>query len=414
MVKADPGVPGPALVEAGTPPRLGELLGSAGVSRRSFLTWSAGITALLALPPKYAPEIAAAVTEAAKPTLVWLEFQDCTGDTESFLRSRNPGVGDIILDTVSVDYHETIMAAAGAQAEQSLADAIARGGHFVVVEGSIPLAKDGTYCVIGGRTAEQRLKEAATGAAAIINVGTCSAYGGLPAADPNPTGAVGVPDVISGVPVINLPGCPANVDNITATLVHYLTFGELPPTDSQGRPLFAYGERIHDNCPRRGHFDAGNFALAFGDEGHRKGWCLYKLGCKGPSTFHNCPTQRWNGGANWPIGVGSPCVGCSEPSFWDTMTPMYDRLPHVSGAGQDLTADKIGLGLVGATLVGATAHGVAKAVQQRRYSAAERTEAAVPVPVDAAEPVDNDDAGTATDDDAGTATNDAEKKGDLS
>ncbi len=156
--------------------------------------------------------------------------------------------------------------------------------------------------------------------------------------------------------------------------MHYLTFQHLPPTDDQGRPLFAYGERIHDNCPRRGHFDAGNFALAFGDEGHRKGWCLYKLGCKGPSTFHNCPVQQWNGHTNWPIGVGAPCVGCSEPGFWDTMTPIYDRLPHVNAAGRDLTADKLGLGLLGATVVGASAHGVAKVIQQKRYFTAERAE----------------------------------------
>jgi hydrogenase small subunit len=359
--------------ESGT---LGARLAAAGVSRRSLLSWATRITAVMALPPVFAPQVAQAVEKSQKPTLVWFEFQDCTGDTESFLRSRSPGVGDIILDVVSVDYHETIMAPSGSQAEQSLAEALKGGGHILVVEGSVPLGADGAYCVIGGRSAIQRLEEASKGAAAIINVGTCSAYGGLPAASPNPTGAVAVSEVVNGVPIINLPGCPANVDNITATVVHYLTFKQLPPTDDKGRPLFAYGERIHDNCPRRGHFDAGNFALAFGDEGHRKGWCLYKLGCKGPSTWHNCPTQQWNGRTNWPIGVGSPCVGCSEPAFWDTMMPMYDRLPHVSAAGHDLTADKIGLTVVGATFVGATAHGIAKVVQQKRYFAAERAEGA--------------------------------------
>jgi hydrogenase small subunit len=373
--------PGSFPAEPGT---LGERLATAGVSRRSLLRWAAGITSVMALPPVLAPEVAHAVETARKPTLVWLEFQDCTGDTESFLRSRSPGVGDLILDMVSVDYHETIMAASGAQAEESLAQALADGGHIVVVEGSVPLGADGAYCVIGGRTAVQRLTEAAKGAVAIVNVGTCSAYGGLPAAAPNPTGAVGVSDVVKGVPIINLPGCPANVDNITATLVHYLTFKQLPATDDKGRPLFAYGDRIHDNCPRRGHFDAGNFALEFGDEGHRKGWCLYKLGCKGPSTWHNCPVQQWNDRTSWPIGVGAPCVGCSEPAFWDTMMPMYDRLPHVSAAGHDLTADKIGLSLVGATFAGATVHGVAKVLQQKRYFAATPadtgTAMAVPVP----------------------------------
>jgi hydrogenase small subunit len=363
---------------AAPPGTLGERLVAAKVSRRSFLSWAAQITAVMALPPVFAPEVAHAVENAARPTVAWLEFQDCTGDTESFLRSRSPGVGDIILDTISLDYHETVMAPAGTQAEKSLADALARGGHILVVEGSVPLGADGAYCVIGGKSATQRLKEAARGALAVINVGSCSAYGGLPAAAPNPTGAVAVGDVVSGIPVINLPGCPANVDNIVATIVHYLTFKQLPPTDDQGRPLFAYGERIHDTCPRRGHFDAGQFALAFGDEGHREGWCLYKLGCKGPSTWHNCPTQQWNGHTSWPIGTGSPCFGCSEPGFWDTMTPFYDRLPHVGAAGQDLTADKIGAALLGVTVAGATAHGIVKVAQQKRYFAAERAEQAVP------------------------------------
>ncbi|HDK45033.1 MAG TPA: [Ni/Fe] hydrogenase small subunit, partial [Actinobacteria bacterium] len=162
-----------------------------------------------------------------------------------------------------------------------------------------------------------------------------------------------------------LPGCPANADNITATLVHYLTFGSLPATDSKGRPLFAYGTRIHDACERRAHFDAGQFVLEWGDAGHKKGWCLYKMGCKGPSTFHNCPIIRWNEATSWPVGAGHGCVGCSEPDFWDTMTDFYARLPKVTGFGAEATADKIGLGIAAATAVGFGAHGVAKAIQRR-------------------------------------------------
>jgi hydrogenase small subunit len=360
---------------------LGDLLSDSGVNRRSLLIWAAQITAVMALPPVFTAQVAEAVQKAAKPTLVWLEFQDCTGDSESFLRARNPTVGDIILDVASVDYHETIMAPSGAGAEKSLADATSAGGHFVIVEGSIPQGAGGAYCVVGGKSAEQRLAEATRGAVAIINVGTCSAYGGLPAARPNPTGAVAVGHLVSGVPIINLPGCPANADNITATLVHYLTFNHLPPTDDLGRPLFAYGDLIHDNCPRRGHFNAGRFAARFGDEGHRQGWCLYQVGCKGPSTYHNCPVQQWNERTNWPIGSGAPCVGCSQPAFWDTLTPIYDRLPHVQGAGIDLTADRIGVALVGVTAAGVAAHGVAKVVQQKRYFTSERQEASIPAGV---------------------------------
>ena len=171
--------------------------------------------------------------------------------------------------------------------------------------------------------------------------------------------------MVSGVPVVNLSGCPVNADNLTATIVHYLTFAEFPPTDDLGRPLFAYGERIHDNCPRRGHFDAGEFAVEWGDQAHRDGACLYRLGCKGPSTFHNCPSIGYNDGTSWPVAAGHGCVGCSEPHFWDTSSPFYDRLPHVDTAGLNITVDRLGVTLVAATAAGFAAHGIGKAVQHR-------------------------------------------------
>ena len=342
-----------------------EGLSAIGIDRRTFLKFCATLAGVLALPPAFARNIAEALQTVRKPSLVWLEFQDCAGNTESFLRASNPSVADLVLDILSVDYHETIMAAAGFQAEAAKDAAVAAGGHFVVVEGSIPRGQGGAYCTIGGKSALQILEEAAKGAVAIINVGTCSSFGGIPAAAPNPTGAVGVSDVISGVPIVNLPGCPSNAANITATFVHYLTFGALPALDSKGRPLFAYGARIHDNCPRRGHFDAGQFVQEWGDGGHRKGWCLYKMGCKGPQTFHNCPTVQWNDGTNWPIGAGHGCVGCSEPNFWDQMSPFYARLPKVPGFGIETTADTIGLWLAGATAAGFAAHGGAKALQRK-------------------------------------------------
>jgi len=339
-------------------------LALAGVDRRAFLKFCSAVTAVLALPPRFTPQVATALSQVRRPVVVWLEFQDCAGDTEAFLRSRNPSAGDLILDMISLNYHETVMAAAGTAAEQARDDAVESGGHILIVEGSIPTGIAGS-CTIGGRSALDILRQCAQGAAGIINVGTCSAFGGIPAAGPNPTGAVAVEDVVSGVPVINLSGCPVNPDNLTATIVHYLTFQQFPATDEHNRPLFAYGERIHDTCPRRGHFDAGQFALAWGDEGHRKGWCLYRLGCKGPSTFHNCPSVRYNDGTSWPIAAGHGCVGCSEPDFWDTMSPFYDRLPHVQVFGEDATADRIGLAVVAATAAGFAAHGVGKAVQHR-------------------------------------------------
>jgi hydrogenase small subunit len=296
-------------------------------SRREFLRYCSFITAVLALPPRYASHVAKALTAAAttRPTVIWLELQDCAGDTESFLRSSHPTPGQFVFDLIDLAYHETLMAPAGAAAETSLESAMERtaGSYLMVVEGSIPLADGGVYCTVGGKSAEALVKEVAAGASAVIAVGTCATYGGLPAAAPNPTGAVGVSQIVSGKPVMNLPGCPVNAVNLSAALVHVLTFGELPAMDDLGRPLFAYGALIHDSCPRRGHFDAGRFVKEWGDEGHRQGWCLYEMGCKGPNAYSNCPLVGWNDTTSWPIGVGHPCMACTEPGFWDESSPMY-------------------------------------------------------------------------------------------
>ncbi|RMF03739.1 MAG: twin-arginine translocation signal domain-containing protein [Chloroflexi bacterium] len=346
---------------------LADTLTAKGVSRRDFLKFCAAMTAALALPMKYTDRVAAAVASAKKPVLVWLEFQDCAGNSESLLRASAPSVSEIVLDVLSLDYHETIMAAAGHQAEEALKMATAEpGSYLAVVEGSIPTKDGGVYCTVGGRTALDIAREVCGNALATITCGTCSAFGGLPAASPNPTGAVSVQEAVPGATVINLPGCPMNVANLTATVVHYLTFNALPATDQFGRPLFAYGSRIHDDCERRAHFDAGQFVREWGDEGHRAGWCLYNMGCKGPATYHNCPMVRWNDGTSWPIGAGHGCVGCSEPAFWDTMTPVYGRLPNVPGFGVEATADKIGVGVVGVVAGAFAVHGVASAVRAKK------------------------------------------------
>ena len=196
------------------------------------------------------------------------------------------------------------------------------GKYLLVVTGSIPLEENGIYTTIGGRTAKEILEEAAKGAAAVIAIGACAHWGSVQAARPNPTGAVGCPEVIKDKPVVNIAGCPPIGDVVTATIVHYLTFNRLPELDAEGRPLFAYGARIHDQCPRRANFDAGQFVEEFDDEAARKGWCLYKVGCKGPATFSPCPIFQWNTRTSWPIGAGHPCIGCTEPDFWDTMTPV--------------------------------------------------------------------------------------------
>ncbi len=340
---------------------LGDELARRGVSRRQFVQFCAGVATYFALPKSAAAEMVAAVEKTLKPSLVWLEFQDCCGNSESLLRASRPTVAEIILDAISLDYHETIMAAAGAQAEGALQQTMKdkKDGYLVVIEGSIPTGENGAYCTIGGRSALDIAREACEHAAAVIAVGTCAAYGGIPAAAPNPTGALGVADAVPGIKnLVNLPACPMNVENLTALLVYYLTYKRLPPLDGKHRPLFAYGKTIHDNCERRAHFDAGQYVEAWGDEAHRSGECLFKMGCKGPATYQNCPVVRWNGGTNWPIGCGHPCIGCAEPDFWDRMTPFYRHLSGVPGMGVASDVDKIGAAAVAGVGVAFAAHGL--------------------------------------------------------
>ncbi|HXY95924.1 MAG TPA: hydrogenase small subunit, partial [Steroidobacteraceae bacterium] len=210
-------------------------------------------------------------------------------------------------------------------------------------------------------------REVCGSALATVAVGTCASYGGIPAARPNPTRALSVADAVPGVKnLINMSACPANAENITALLVYYLTMKQWPPLDRYRRPLFAYGKSIHDGCERRAHFDAGQYVEAWGDEAHRHGHCLYKMGCKGPATSQNCPNVRWNEGTNWPIGCGHPCIGCAEPNFWDTMTPFYQRLPDVAGFNTDRYLDTVGLGATGVVAAGVVAHGIAEVARRGR------------------------------------------------
>ena len=333
----------------------------------------------LALPRDYAKTIAVALATAPRIPVIWLEGQDCAGNTEAFLRASHPTTAELVLDVLSVDYHETIMAAAGEAAEKSRLDTMAAypNGYIAVVEGAVPIGEGGVYCTVGGRAFADTVHEVCSGALATIAVGTCAFDGGIPGAAGGPTGAVGVGATVPRSKVINLPGCPLNVQNLTATIVHFMTFNAWPAVDGYGRPLFAYGQLIHDQCERRAHFEQGEYVTAWGDEAHRKGWCLYKMGCKGPETYANCPTVRFNDRTSWPVKVGHGCVGCTMPRFWDEMTPFYRRLPAPAPFATEVTADQVGLAFVGAVAGLTAAHGVASYVRQRRVRAAESSPAPV-------------------------------------
>ena len=335
------------------------------VSRRDFVRVCTMAAAAVGLGPLAAERFVAAAEGGARPSVIWLQFQECTGCTESLLRTAHPAVDDLILDLISLDYHETLLAAAGHQAEAVLEQAMqANAGKYVcIVEGAIPTKENGIYCMIGGRTAIDILNDVASKAGAVIAIGSCASWGGVPSADPNPTGAVGAHEILKGKAVVNIPGCPANPYNLLGTVLQYATYGTLPALDSLNRPTFAYGQTIHEKCPRRAHFDAGRFATHFGDDGHRQGWCLYKLGCKGPTTYNACSTTRWNEGTSFPIASGHGCIGCSEDGFWDKGS-FYDRVTDIKAFGVEANAEKVGLvaaGVVGAAIA---AHAAVTAVKR--------------------------------------------------
>lgn len=342
-----------------------------GLSRRQLLKFCAGIAATMGLSATAGVRMAEAATAAARPPVIWLHGQECTGCTESLLRSYHPTLEAILLDVISLDYHDTLCIGAGKQAldyKHAMMEKH-KGKYVLVTEGGTPMKDGGIYCKVGGKTQVELIREAAEGAAAVIAIGSCAAWGGIQSADPNPTGAVGTHEVIPGKLVINIPGCPPSPYNFLSTVLYLLTFGRPPELDQQNRPKFAYGRLIHENCERRPHFDAGRFALEFGDEGHRQGFCLYKIGCKGPETYANCPSIGFGdvGFGSWPVGTGHPCFGCTEKetgfrkplhalSTVKTLTPptAFPQVDAEKGKGISVGA-AAAVGVVGGLAVGAGA-----------------------------------------------------------
>ncbi len=350
------------------PGTIGESLARSGVSRRDFLEFCARLMvaapAGLAIAAHLGPEaVAKELAKARRPSVIWLHFQDCTGCTETLLRTSKPDIGTLLFDLISLDYHETVMAASGKQAEAALRDAMTEnaGKYVCVVEGSIPTKEQGVYMKLAGRPALEVLQDVGGKAAAVIAIGSCASWGGVPSSGPNPTGAVGVDALLKDKAIVNIPGCPPNPYTFLGVVLQYATNGTLPALDAEKRPLFAFDRYIHDHCPRRAHFDAGRFTREFGDAGHRQGWCLYQMGCKGPITHAGCSTRHFNEIPDvWPIGIGAPCVGCTErtvafkvPIFEKSAVPtpmpsaLYPEIRPETGK-----IDPVATGIVG-TVVGA-------------------------------------------------------------
>ena len=332
------------------------------ITRRQFLKYCGVLGVVVGLGEAAAPDIAMALEKLAKrPAVVWSLFQECLGCSVNLLQSRTPSVANLILRQISLDYHETVMAAAGNQAEKSFRETVDSGDFYYVVEGAIATKVPGAMTV-HGETSMDIAKQTYKKAKATIAIGSCATYGNIQAAYPNPTGAKGLSAFlredagIANPVVVNISRCPGNAEDMLAALTYILINNKIPELDAIGRPVFLYGQLIHDNCERRGHFDAGEFVEVFGDEASRNRFCLFKVGCKGPVTNAPCPTRRWNGHLGWCVRNG-PCIGCAEPRFWDKLTPFYQPVANVTPPGLGgATPTQVGEAIGIATAVGLGAH----------------------------------------------------------
>lgn len=356
-----------------------DLLAVRGVSRRDFMKYCGYVAATLGLSEAAAPQIAAAVEKGAKlkPAL-WLNGGSCTGCTESMAQVDTPDVATIVLELLSLNYFETIMAASGEFAEKNIEDTIDAGNYLLIYEGSAMMGEDGNTLLVNGHTGISILEKAAAGAQAVIAVGACAVDGGWVYAHPNPAGGIGVQSFLDSVkvatPVVNLPCCPTSPEWVVAMVVQWLLVAGDDPAAFLEKtallekkyhdtyrdadvsllyPEYIVGSTIHDNCPRRGQFENGNFVTEFGSEEEAMGYCLYKVGCKGPQTYTQCPVTRWNRSVSWCVNSGAPCIGCGGLNWVDNNAPFFKRLSSMQMGGS--------LGNVQPGSVGAVVGGVAAA-----------------------------------------------------
>ncbi|MHB8170414.1 MAG: hydrogenase small subunit [Thermincolia bacterium] len=340
------------------------------LSRRGFVKLVLSSTAALSVADLVVPRLAEAFQGKQRPPVIWLECMTCTGNFLSFLNSAHPTVKQLLFETVDFHFSNTMMAAEGVQAVSVLDEVAAnhQGEYILIVEGTVPLRDNGRYCIIGHRadgreiTALEAVQNLGSKAKYVMAVGSCATFGGPFAARPNPSKSVPVSKVLSGVQVINVSGCPAHPDWTMGTLAHLLLYG-IPDLDGYNRPTLFYGDLIHDNCPRRQHFENSIFAKHPGEEG-----CLYKIGCKGPVTHSDCPTRQWSGEHHsWPVEANTPCIGCTAPEFIDGMTPFFHHLPNVQLPGVTANSNQFGLAVGALTLAGIGAHLTGKIITGRQH-----------------------------------------------
>lgn len=275
----------------------------------------------------------------------------------SLINSLDPGYQELIKDLIDMRYNYYFMTREGEQGTNILYKTASQceGEFILVVEGTIPTKSKGLYAVIGRKkgkplTALQAVRDLAPKAKHVVAAGTCAAFGGPFAAAPNPSDSKPV-QAVADRKVINVPGCPIHPDWMMGTLAHLLWYGE-PEMDGLNRPTIFYGETIHNLCQRRHYFEEGKFAKKPGEP-----WCMYKIGCKGPSTYADCPCRQWSGEhLSWPVKANTPCIGCTSPEFPDGDAPFFKHLPDVYLSGTRVAADRIGRAVGIATALGISAH----------------------------------------------------------
>ena len=321
------------------------ILTSRGVSRRSFMKLCGAIAAAAGLSQLAVPRVAHAVeesvigaTEGDLYPVIWMEGASCTGCTESFAQIETPDAATVVLDMISLNYSETLSAAAGHSMEEAKAQTIEAGNYILVYEGAVQKGWNGNALRVAGEVGSEALVEAAEHANAVVAVGSCAVNGGWLAAHPNPSNALGVQQYLEEVgvetTVINVPGCPVNPEWVMAVLVDVVLMKDpgLLELNAYNMPAGIFDQTVHDNCERRGHFENGEFVYEFGSEEEAKGYCLYPLGCRGPQTRSNCGVTMWNDRRSWCVQAGSPCIGCCEANpnnpgqnWVEVNTPFYKR-----------------------------------------------------------------------------------------
>jgi hydrogenase small subunit len=299
------------------------------VTRRDFLKVCGGTATFLGLSKLQVLEALAQAKEG-KPAVLWIQGAGCTGCSVSLLNAVDPDIAKVLLEIISLKFHPTVMASSGEMAMDKLYDAAKTydGKYFLVVEGGVPTGANGRYCIVGERkgkeiTMLELTKRMGQRAAGVLAVGACAAFGGIPAAKPNPTGVKSVQQIFkdSGIktPLINIGGCPPHPTWMVGTIAHILTKG-IPELDGYKRPKLFFQNNIHDNCPYLKYYDQQKFAKNWGE----KDACRVKLGCKGPDTNADCYKKIWNNGVNWCVD-NAICIGCVEPTFPDGVSPLYEQ-----------------------------------------------------------------------------------------